>query len=96
MIDQPMSLSFDAVCLLQTMKSRTRAMKPKTPPPVPYCHASAWIEKTGSSVASGAAKANAARASWRMSLYIACRVYVICLVGSVFPTERGDCEAEKG
>lgn len=25
--------------LLKTMISRTRTMKPRTPPPVPYCHA---------------------------------------------------------
>lgn len=49
--------------VLHTRTSMISTMKPRTPPPVPYCHALelvAWI-----SLAVGAAKARAARQSWR-------------------------------
>ena len=42
------------------MISRASTMNPTIPPPVPYCHASAWIVKVGSFLR-GAAEVRAAR-----------------------------------
>ena len=53
--------------LLQTRMSRTRTMKPTTPPPVPYCVAFELV------VASGAAEQRAARQRWRRALSMVIR-----------------------
>lgn len=49
--------------LLQTRMSRTRTMKPMTPPPAPYCVVASWAVM-------GAAEQSAARQSWRKRLNI--------------------------
>lgn len=52
------------VDVLKTMMSRTRTMKPMMPPPVPYCQLLSMV-LAEISCATGAAKARAARQSWR-------------------------------
>lgn len=47
---------------LQTMMSRTKTMKPRTPPPAPYCCCGLMPRMVASSLAIGAA---AAKHSWR-------------------------------
>lgn len=50
--------------VLKTMISRIRTMKPMIPPPVPYCQLLLTV-LAEISFATGAAKARAARQSWR-------------------------------
>jgi hypothetical protein len=47
--------------VLATMISRMRTMRPRIPPPVPYCHELPWWD----SVVSGAAAARQNSESWR-------------------------------
>lgn len=50
--------------VLNTIMSRIRTMKPMMPPPVPYCQELSMV-LVEISWATGAAKARAARQSWR-------------------------------
>lgn len=53
--------------ILKTMMSRIRTMKPMIPPPVPYCQLLSMV-LAEISWATGAAKARAARQSWRRNV----------------------------